>query len=50
MNSPVEKLNYGQKCSMQGLVKLCEAQNYAKPNPYAVGKTVGMVAETVKTA
>ena len=34
----VDKLNYGQKCFVQGLVKLCtEAQKDAKPNPYSVG-------------
>ena len=34
----VEKLNYGQKCFVQGLVKLCtEAQKDAKANPYTVG-------------
>ena len=34
----VDKLNYGQKCFVQGLVKLCtEAQKDAKANPYSVG-------------
>ena len=36
--SLVENLNYGQKCFVQGLVKLCGTQNDdSKPNPYALG-------------
>ena len=38
VKSLVDKLNYGQKYFVQGLVKLCtEAQKDAKANPYSVG-------------
>lgn len=46
--SLAEKLNYGQKCFMQGLVRLCEAHNDAKANSYgfAIGRARSLKGKT----